>query len=134
MSNDTSEFKKLGYVRSNKEIPMCNIFNRTPFFVPLRKKDYNVVVNKDNAIKFKNKTYEFTLYGCKLNLTIDYPMLALIIKHWVNNMQTDNKAVTVKINLSEVTDLLKKITLVVAKAIMIILNLVLNAYRKLKYL
>jgi len=111
-----SKRKKLGYIRSNKLIPMCNVFNRTSFFVPLRKKDYNKVVDKDNAIKFKNKTYELMLYNYKLNHSYDYPMLALIIKHWVNKIQFDSNTVkinlsevdTVKINLSEVTDLLNK--------------------------
>jgi len=106
MSDDISDKKKLGYVKSNKQIPMCNIFNRTPFFVPVHANHYNKVISKKDAIEFKSQIYDFKLYGFKLNNKVDYPILALIIKHWVNKRQTEGKAVTVRIELDEFIELL----------------------------
>jgi hypothetical protein len=94
---------KLGIV-NNKNIPMSKTLNRTSMFESIQKKDINTKTDKSNSLLFENKNYKLVMFGNKLNHKYDYPLLALIIKYWLNSQVTNNETKTIKINLSEIYD------------------------------
>lgn len=105
MSDEISKNQKVGYVFNNKTIPMHNLFNRTPCFLTPHENNILRVIDKNSAVEFKNRAYTFKLYGSQLNHKTDYPLLALIIKNLVNKRQTEHKATSVRLDLSEIDEL-----------------------------
>jgi len=75
---------KLGQIISNKSIPIKNALNRTPIFAPIQKKQLNQAVGENSPVLYEDKQYKLTMSGARLNHTWDYPLLALVIKHWKN--------------------------------------------------
>jgi len=100
------EDKKLGII-NNINIPMNNTLNRTSMFKPVQIKGRNEKVDKINSLLFEDKKYKLVMYGNKLNHEYDYPLLALIIKHWLNSRVTKNETRTIKIYLAEIYDVFK---------------------------
>lgn len=75
---------KLGHIISNKSIPIKNVLNRTPIFAPIQKKLLNQAVGENSPVLYEDRQYKLTMSGARLNHTWDYPLLALVIKHWKN--------------------------------------------------
>jgi len=111
MSVEKPKTKKIGYVFSNKNIPMHNLFNRTPCFLTPHENNNRKVIDESFAVEFKNKQYKndkpykLKLYGSQLNHKTDYPLLALIIKNLVNKRQTEHEATSVKLDLKDIDEL-----------------------------
>jgi len=112
MSDEKTKIKKIGYVFSNKNIPMHNLFNRTPCFLTPHENNNRKVIDESFAVEFKSKqykkdnSYKLKLYGNQLNHQTDYPLLALIIKNLVNERQTEPEATSVKLDLKDIKELL----------------------------
>ena len=112
MSDEKTKIKKIGYVFSNKNIPMHNLFNRTPCFLTPHENNNRNVIDESFAVEFKGKQYKkvepykLKLYGNLLNHKTDYPLLALIIKNLVNERQTEPEAISVRLDLKDVDELL----------------------------
>lgn len=113
MSDEITKIKKIGYVFSNKNIPMHNLFNRTPCFLTPHENNNRNVIDESFAVEFKGKQYKkvepykLKLYGNLLNHKTDYPLLALIIKNLVNERQTEPEATSIKLDLKDVDELFK---------------------------
>lgn len=106
---DKTIYKKvLGEIKGNKNIPIENSLNRTSIFGPWN----------DNAINSEllapimsmGKTaYSYELIGSRLDQDVDYPVLALIIKHWLNKRLIDPYYQDpIKVPLDEISTLFKK--------------------------
>lgn len=112
MSDEKPKIKKIGYVFSNKNIPMHNLFNRTPCFLTPHENNNRNVIDESFAVEFKGKQYKkveqykLKLFGNQLNHKTDYPLLALIIKNLVNERQTEPEAISVRLDLKDVDELL----------------------------
>lgn len=81
---------KLTTITTNKNIPIKTVLNRIPIFEPVQKTQRSIgksrkTVHQNNSIIFEDDSHKLDLVGCCLNHSYDYPMLALIIKHWLNN-------------------------------------------------
>lgn len=98
--------KKLGII-NDKNIPISKPLNRTSMFEPLQKKYFNKLTEQTNSLLFEDRNYKLSMYGNKLNHTYDYPLLALIIKHWLNSRVNNAETKTVKVTLSEIYDVFK---------------------------
>lgn len=76
-------------------------------FEPAQKKHFNKITEQSNSLLFEDRNYKLSMYGNKLNHTYDYPLLALIIKHWLNSRVNNIETKTVKVTLSEIYDVFK---------------------------
>lgn len=84
-----------------KNLPMHNVFNRTCIFEP---------VVKNNQSLFRKREYSDTVYkvlieGCYLNCSVDYPLFAILIAQYINNVvdEVDNPIIAT-IPLSKIVD------------------------------
>jgi hypothetical protein len=94
---------KLGII-NDKNIPISKSINRTSMFAPIQKKLFNKTSEQSNSLLFKDRNYKLSMYGNQLNHTYDYPLLALIIKHWLNSRIKNEESKTVKVMMSEIYD------------------------------
>jgi hypothetical protein len=94
---------KLGII-NDKNIPMSKSLNRTSMFAPIQKKYFNKTTEQSHSLLFKDRYYKLSIYGNQLNHTYDYPLLALIIKHWLNSRVKNQESNTVKVLMSEIYD------------------------------
>jgi hypothetical protein len=94
---------KLGII-NDKNIPISKSINRTSMFAPIQKKLFNKTSEQSNSLLFKDRNYTLSMYGNQLNHTYDYPLLALIIKHWLNSRIKNEESKTVKVMMSEIYD------------------------------
>jgi hypothetical protein len=98
---------KIGRISSNERIPMSNIFNRTPFFIPVERKELNIKINENKPFQYKDKHYSLEMHGSKLSHRVDYPLLALIIKHWLNaRNETGSEQNSIRIPLSDIHEVI----------------------------
>lgn len=72
--------KKIFRSASNRSIGIHNLFTRTSIFEPVA--DHNL--NKARSYKFNDSLYEVEINGKYLNLTTDFPLFCLLIRHWRN--------------------------------------------------
>lgn len=102
----------IGKITSNEHIPMNNLFNRTSFFIPLQLRERNEKIKEGKPYIFNDgKHYSLEMHGSKLNHTIDYPLLALIIKHWLNARDENGEFInTIQMDLSDINELIKPST------------------------
>ncbi len=100
-----SKNKKIGYIHSNKDIPIHNLFNRTSLFQTPHENQNLKVIEEECAVEFNNNHYNFKLYGYPLNHKTDYPMFALIIKNLINKRQTEHKTTSVRVELNDIDEL-----------------------------
>lgn len=99
----------LGKITSNKSIPIKNVLNRTSIFTPVQKQHLNLKVSEDSPVLFEDNQYMLTMSGSRLNHTWDYPLLALVIKHWKNaSLSGVDDAEPVHISLDELSELYKR--------------------------
>jgi len=99
---------KIGRIASNERIPMNLFFNRTPFFATVELQELNKKIKKDQPIQYKSRLYTFETYGSRLSHSIDYPLLALIIKYWINNRKrTGKEQDKIRIHLSDINEVIK---------------------------
>ncbi len=97
--------KKLGII-NDKNIPISKPLNRTSMFEPIQARHRNNTIDQSNSLLFKDKNFKLSMYGNKLNHTYDYPLLALIIKHWLNSRVKEVETQKVKVTLSEIYNIL----------------------------
>jgi len=72
--------KKIFRSASNRSIGIHNLFTRTSIFEPVA--DHSL--NKSRSYKFNDSLYEVHINGKYLNLTTDFPLFCLLIRHWRN--------------------------------------------------
>lgn len=96
---------KLGII-NDKNIPISKPLNRTSMFEPIQARHRNNTIDQSNSLLFKDKNFKLSMYGNKLNHTYDYPLLALIIKHWLNSRVKEVETQKVKVTLSEIYNVL----------------------------
>lgn len=104
---------KITTITSNKYIPIKTVLNRTPVFEPTQKKERSIKNTRNkshekNSIIFEDDSHKLDLVGCSLNHSIDYPLLALVIKHWLNNQLAGiDEPDVVTIQLEEIKQVFK---------------------------
>ncbi|MCL1049444.1 hypothetical protein L2755_07380 [Shewanella abyssi] len=95
---------KIGKITGNNNIPINNILSRTPIFAPWQKNEISKAITDSQPVIFDNKKYQLQMHGSKLNHSTDYPFMALVIKHWLNNKVRDTgKSSEVVITLDEIS-------------------------------
>jgi len=104
-SEATKGKNKIGYIVSNT-VPIQNILNRTPLFVPLDRQSVNKASSEESPILYQDKHYKISTYGSRLSHNFDYPLLALIIKTWINEQfRIGTPPKTITIYLTEIDEL-----------------------------
>ena len=105
---EEKKYKKvLGEIRGNKNIPVENSLNRTSIFGSWNKNEVNSKL--EDQIISKDKTYSYELIGSRLDQEFDYPVLALIIKHWLNKrLITPDDLEPIRVPLNEISALFQK--------------------------
>ena len=98
-----------GEIFGNNNIPITNSFNRCPIFTTITKSEHNKEISSDSPVNFDGTSYSFSMIGSRLNQSIDYPILSLVIKNWLNERKrSSSEPVSVFVSLQEIFDLLGK--------------------------
>ncbi len=97
----------MGEIKGNKNIPIDNSLNRTSLFSSWNSNEINSSI--EGAIRCKGNTYSYELIGSRLDQKFDYPILGLVIKHWLNNrLKMTDVDEPVKVSLAEISNLFQK--------------------------
>lgn len=72
-------------INAIKTVAMHNVFNRTSVFEPIQDSKQKIDVERNYT--YKDTQYKLSILGPYLNHTVDYPLLALIIHLWKNNLR-----------------------------------------------
>lgn len=80
---------------------MHNVFNRTCIFEPVVKNNQSLLRKR----KYSDTVYKVLIEGCYLNCSVDYPLFAILIAQYINNVidEVDDPIITT-IPLSMIVD------------------------------
>ncbi|WP_143047965.1 hypothetical protein [Thalassotalea agarivorans] len=99
----------IGEIASNNAIPIINIFNRLPLFIPLEKKEVNQKISSGESVVYENDSYRIEVQESRLSHRFDYPLLAIIIRFWLNERLKENSNIDkVVIELEEIDKLFEE--------------------------
>ncbi|RZG16725.1 hypothetical protein EXT47_05200 [Pseudoalteromonas sp. CO342X] len=87
---------------SMRSVAIHNLFNRTSIFEPVQDR----ILNNNRSYTFKDSLFEVQIFGNYLNHSTDYPLFAMLIRHWRNAKANNEDPQLLNLPLKEVKDLL----------------------------